>query len=106
SQLSGLTQKAEILGNSLSEMKLKNQDLEFTNNQYYADLSRLGAEKTGLENHIAQHKEDLAEMREQFTKDFQILANKIFEEKSEKFTLQNRSNLDQILTPLKERIAD
>ena len=106
SQLSGLTQKAEILGNSLSEMKLKNQDLEFTNNQNHADLARLGAEKTGLENHIAQHKEDLAEMREQFTKDFQILANKIFEEKSEKFTLQNRSNLDQILTPLKERIAD
>ena len=106
SQVSGLTQKAEILGNSLNELKTKNQDLEFTNNQNQANLARLGAEKAGLESHIAQHKEDLSAMREQFTKDFQILANKIFEEKSEKFTLQNRSNLDLILNPLKERIAD
>ena len=106
SQVSGLTQKAEILGNSLNELKTKNQDLEFTNNQNQANLARLGAEKAGLESHIAQHKEDLGAMREQFTKDFQILANKIFEEKSEKFTLQNRSNLDLILNPLKERIAD
>ncbi|NEN23485.1 DNA recombination protein RmuC [Cryomorpha ignava] len=106
SHVSGLTQKAEILGNSLNELKTKNQELELTNNQNQANLARLGAEKAGLEQHIARHKEDLVMMREQFTKDFQILANKIFEEKSEKFTLQNRSNLDQILNPLKEKIAD
>lgn len=106
SEVSGLSQKTEILSDSLSELKRKNQELEDTNTKNHGIIERLNAEKEGLEMNIAQHKEDLAEMREQFTKDFQLLANKIFEEKSEKFTLQNRTNLDQILTPLKERIAD
>lgn len=106
SRVSALDQKAELLSISLNEMKEKNQALALSNNQNQADLARMGAEKAGLEHHISQHKADLAEMRDQFTKDFQILANKIFDTNSEKFTLQNRSNLDQVLNPLKERIAD
>ena len=95
-----------MLDSSLLEIKNKNQQLDSINNQNSANLARLTAEKKALEEHVMRHKEDLKGMQEQFTKDFQILANKIFEEKSEKFTVQNRSNLDQILTPLKEKIAD
>ena len=35
-----------------------------------------------------------------------ILANEIFEEKSKKFTDQNRANLSELLNPLKERIVE
>lgn len=106
SELSGLKQRSEILDSSLLELKNKNQQLDSINNQNSGNLARLTAEKKALEEHVMRHKEDLKGMQEQFTKDFQILANKIFEEKSEKFTLQNRSNIDQILTPLKEKITD
>ena len=36
--------------------------------------------------------------------DFEIIANKILDEKSTKFTLQNKENLDALLKPLQEKI--
>ncbi len=55
----------------------------------------------------ARMKEILVE-KENLTKklaaDFEVLANKILDEKSSKFTEQNKNNLDIILNPLKERI--
>jgi DNA recombination protein RmuC len=38
--------------------------------------------------------------------EFENIANKLLEEKSKKFTEQNRTNIDTILTPLKEKIKD
>ncbi|MBK7230103.1 MAG: DNA recombination protein RmuC [Ignavibacteriales bacterium] len=40
------------------------------------------------------------------TKEFENLANKIFEEKGNKFTEQNKEKLSEILNPLKEKISD
>lgn len=37
---------------------------------------------------------------------FEKVANKLFEEKSEKFTATNRTNIENILTPLKEEIKN
>ena len=37
-------------------------------------------------------------------KDFELLATKILDEKSEKFTLQNKENIKNILNPLQEKI--
>lgn len=36
--------------------------------------------------------------------EFSVLAQKIFDEKSQKFTLQNKTNLEGLLNPLKEKI--
>ena len=44
------------------------------------------------------------ETEKKFTDAFQNLANRIFEEKSEKFTKQNKENLRELLNPLKEDI--
>ena len=46
----------------------------------------------------------LAEARQSLGDQFQNLANTILEEKSRRFTEQNRDQLNQILTPLNERI--
>ncbi|MCF8715231.1 DNA recombination protein RmuC [Joostella atrarenae] len=51
-----------------------------------------------------EQKEEVEKLQERFTKDFQLLANKILEEKSEKFTLQNKVNIKNILDPLQEKI--
>ena len=47
---------------------------------------------------------NLEKIQEKFTKEFENLANKILEEKSNKFTEQNKLNITNILTPLKEKI--
>lgn len=103
---SAMSQRAEILDLSVADLKKENKDLETLKSNQAISIARLETEKRTLTDQMEQHTEDLRTMREQFTKDFQLLANKIFDEKSEKFTLQNRSSLDQILTPLKEKIAD
>ncbi|XOV69162.1 MAG: DNA recombination protein RmuC [Fluviicola sp.] len=59
-----------------------------------------------LEEKLASQKSELEKLQEQFRKDFELVANKILEEKSEKFTEQNKKNLDSILNPLKERIGE
>ena len=43
-------------------------------------------------------------MQEKFTKEFELLANKILEEKTTKFTEQNKEQLKNILTPLQDKI--
>ena len=58
----------------------------------------------GLNEKLATQKDDLENIQEKFTKEFENLANKVLEEKSVKFTEQNRENIKQILNPLQEKI--
>ena len=46
----------------------------------------------------------MEERQEQLLKDFELLATKILDEKSEKFTIQNKENITNILNPLQEKI--
>jgi DNA recombination protein RmuC len=68
---------------------------------------QLTKKETDFDNLLERMKEQRAEaeeLREKFTKEFENLANKILEEKSVKFTEQNRENLKTILSPLQEKI--
>lgn len=49
-------------------------------------------------------KKEVEQLQEKFTKEFENLANKILEEKSNKFTEQNRENMKNILLPLQDKI--
>jgi DNA recombination protein RmuC len=53
-----------------------------------------------------EQKKEFEELNKRFNTEFENLANKILDEKSKKFTNQNKENLDLILTPLRERIKD
>jgi DNA recombination protein RmuC len=48
----------------------------------------------------------LGEARQEFTAQFKNLANEVLEDKSRKFTEQNKLNLDSLLTPLRNQIND
>jgi len=56
-----------------------------------------------LERHSEQ-KQEVEKLQEKFTKEFENLANKILDEKSNKFTEQNKENMKNILSPLQEKI--
>ncbi len=48
----------------------------------------------------------LGEARQQLSHEFQTLAQRIFEEKSERFTKQNRENIEGTLNPLREQLLE
>ncbi len=59
-----------------------------------------------LEERMREKSSELEKLQEKFTKDFELVANKILEEKTNKFTLQNAEKLDHILKPFKEKIEN
>lgn len=71
-----------------------------------AEKSRLEANYQNLQEKIEGQKEELAQIQEKFAFQFKHLANEIFEEKTKKFTDQNKNNLGEILKPLGEKLND
>ena len=65
---------------------------------------RQDSDNKNLQLKLDEHKSDVEKLQEKFTNDFEVLANKILEEKSTKFTEQNKENLKIILHPLQEKI--
>jgi DNA recombination protein RmuC len=59
-----------------------------------------------LKEKLEEQKAEIGNLQDRFRIEFKNLANEILEEKSKKFTEQNRSNLDQLLKPLGEKIRD
>lgn len=55
---------------------------------------------------MQEKQKELEDIQKKFTTEFENIANRLLDEKSKKFTEQNRTNLDIILNPLKERIKD
>ncbi|WP_296636944.1 DNA recombination protein RmuC [Polaribacter sp.] len=57
-----------------------------------------------LQKTLVEHKNEVENLQKKFTNDFEVLANKILEEKSIKFTDQNKENIKNILEPLEKKI--
>src|SRR5690606_14687825 len=53
---------------------------------------------------LEEQKVEIETIKKQFNTEFQVIANKILEEKTQKFTETNSKSLDQILTPFKDKI--
>lgn len=59
-----------------------------------------------LNEKLETNRKDLESLQDKFRIEFENLANRLFEEKSGKFLELNKSNMDAILSPLKEKIED
>lgn len=69
-------------------------------------LAAAEADYRNLQEKLQDQKKELEVLNEKLTLQFKNLANDIFEEKSKKFTEQNKSNLFDLLKPLGERITE
>ena len=72
----------------------------------FAKNAELSAKNEGLQQSLDTQKEEITKIQEESKLQFENLANKILEEKSEKFTTLNQNNLKTILEPFQEKIAD
>lgn len=79
------------------------------NNDYILVSKALSAKEQYADNlmdKLRVQNAELAKMQQQFTMQFENIANRLLEEKSAKFTHQNQVQLNSILEPLKEKIRD
>ncbi|SDK87649.1 DNA recombination protein RmuC [Pedobacter sp. ok626] len=94
--------------NWLKEEKQKLEDeLNDLRSIFMIERSKvIKAEENLLAQQQKQNEQEkyIAELQLRFKLEFENIANKVLEEKTEKFTLQNKANLDIILNPLKENI--
>lgn len=73
---------------------------------FFAKNSELSAQNESLQKSLNTQKEEIAKIQEESKLQFENLANKILEEKTEKFTTLNQNNLKNILEPFQEKITD
>jgi DNA recombination protein RmuC len=122
SEKSGLEERINSFLGQIEQLKIQFQT---ERNQFEKSLLQLSSEKENLQKekeslaiHLAkkendfenlwernkEQKQEVEQLQEKFTKEFENLANKILEEKTVKFTEQNKENLKNILSPLQDRI--
>ena len=122
SQKSGLEERVNGLLGQIEQLKIQFQS---DKNQLEKVIAQLNLEKDSVQKekeafaiHLAkkendfdnllernkEQKQEVEQLQEKFTKEFENLANKILEEKTNKFTEQNKENMKNILNPLQEKI--
>jgi len=69
-------------------------------------LSAKNQEFLSLQEKLQEQKKEIESMHEKLQIQFKNLANEILDEKTKKFTDQNKTNLNDILSPFKEKIVE
>ena len=72
----------------------------------FGQKTQLFEENKQLQNKIESHVEEVEKLHQQSKQQFENLANKIFEEKSTKFSQATQSNLKLILEPFQDKIQE
>lgn len=88
----------------ISQERQTKEELRKLKDDFAIRLTRKEVDFDNLLQRNKEQKEEVEKLQEKFSKDFQLLANKILEEKSKKFTDQNETNIKNILHPLQEKI--
>ncbi len=92
---SELEKTRELLNEKLNELRTSEQL-----------LVSFREENKNLKDKLETQKKEVEEIGQKFSKEFQLLADEILEQKSKKFAQQNQENLKTILEPLGKNIEE
>lgn len=104
-----IAERERQLASAQQTIEVLNVELKTANRLCSDAKARIASLGTALEAERRQSTEALRlqqQHKEQLKTEFENLAQKILDEKSEKFTRQNRQNLDTVLSPLREQLGD
>lgn len=93
--------------NLRSEQEYLKKDLDNERDKLSDALRSLESSRSyfnAQQEKIEEQKQEIRHNQEKFNKDFELIASRILEEKTNKFTEQNQTNLAILLKPLKENI--
>ena len=106
---SDLLRLEERMANKEAELEKITTEYNTLKSENVNHIRELATEKQlieGLKEKLDSQKMELAEMHTRMTEQFKNLANEILDDKSKKFTDQNKIQIDQLLKPLGEKIRD
>jgi DNA recombination protein RmuC len=96
----------EELKNEIREAIENKEGLNHKIAQLTSDKITFQEENKSLKEKLENQKAELEKIGEKFSNEFKVLANNILEEKSKRFTEQNKDNLKILLDPLGENIKE
>lgn len=92
--------------NALTDKQVKQiEDLTQKTTELSAQVSHLAANNAALNEKLENQKTEVQELQKTAHLQFEKIANRLLEEKSEKFTHTNKTTLETLLNPLKEDIT-
>jgi DNA recombination protein RmuC len=103
---SRLEERIEFLNRAKTEAEEKATDSGERARSAESELISMKADFRNLQERLKEQREEFDKLEERFRNEFKNLANEILEEKTKKFTQQNRENLDTLLKPLGEKISE
>jgi DNA recombination protein RmuC len=108
-KLAGEAERRAVAEEKSSRIPALEESLDKTKQENIILQTRMSELETRLEDERKNAAEKLSllqEARDQLKLEFQNVANKIFEDKSQKFTEQNRENIEGVLKPMREQLSD
>ena len=96
---SSLLEQADLLRDDLKEKELELRTAE-------KSLSTTEESFRNLEQRLINQREDFNRLQSSSKMEFENIANRLLEEKSVKFIAQNQLQLQNVLTPLREKVKD
>jgi DNA recombination protein RmuC len=103
-KLIGLNSQFEGLRAQLQKTQEEKEIIRSEKDSLAIQLSKKEVDFENLWERNLEQKQEVEKLQEKFTKEFENLANKILEEKTNKFTEQNKENMKNILSPLQDKI--
>lgn len=103
-KINGLLQQIEQVKLQVNQTIQEREKIRSEKEALAIQLSKKETDFENLWERNKEQKEEVEQLQEKFTKEFENLANKILEEKTTKFTEQNKENLKNILSPLQDKI--
>jgi DNA recombination protein RmuC len=105
---SGLTQERDKADKLLQDERVRYENSIATLNQeLLTEKNRMAKAEEAFvaqRQRLAEQEKSIQEIQQKFQLEFQNIANKLLDEKSQKFVETNRAHLDILLNPLKENI--
>jgi DNA recombination protein RmuC len=108
-----LRQRGREFSQQVAQLQQTIAEKDFRTHQLQQQEQQLQTEVAVMRNTLSEQQRNadeklklLAEAKQQLTHEFETLAQKILEEKSERFTKQNQVNIDNTLNPLREQLTE
>ena len=106
--VSRLSLERDKADRQLQDERIRYENLVYSLNQeLLTEKNRMAKAEEAFKaqrERLAEQERSIQEIQQKFQLEFQNIANKLLEEKSQKFTEVNRTSLDILLNPLKENI--
>ncbi len=99
-----IQERERILMTDRDRLSLEMKEESLARQSVERSLEGTNAYLQAQQEKFAEQRQEMENMKVQFNNEFQVMANKILEEKSFKFTQLNQQNISLVLDPLKEKI--